>query len=103
MNRTIAGRIALLRGARQQLKTFAKQAGDLGPWWPVAVPFLIFVYGKSYRDEQKKMLDERMQAIKQEKAMFEKVERQLVNEIASKSARPWLIRRLVPRRVKRKA
>jgi|GEM_PF-4204886 len=101
MNRTIAGRLALLRGARHQFKTFAKQASDLGPWAPVAVPVLLFVFARSYQDEQKKIQEERVQPIKQEKAMFEKVERQLVREITQKGTPPHRLWRFLPRRVQR--
>jgi hypothetical protein len=101
MNRTIAGRLALIRGARHQAKTFAKQADDLRPWWPIAIPALLFVFVRSYQDEQKKMLEERMRALKQEKQMFDKVERQLVREIGEKSGSPGRLRRLFPRRTRR--
>jgi hypothetical protein len=101
MNRTIAGRIALARGARHQLKTFARQAEDLRPWWAIAVPALLFVFVRSYQDELKKMQAERMQEIKQEKQMFEKVERQLVREMRQKGGAPGRLRRLLPRRAQR--
>ncbi len=101
MNRTIVGRIALVRGARHQLGTFARQAEDLRPWWSIAVPVLLFVFVRSYQGELKRMQEERMHTIKQEKEMFEKVERQLVREISDKSAQPGRLRRLLPRRVRR--
>jgi hypothetical protein len=97
MNRTIAGRIALLRGVRHQLKTFAKQADDLRPWWPIAIPALLFIFVRSYQGELQKMHDERMSAIKQEKQMFEKVERQLVREMREKGGSPGRLRRLLSR------
>ena len=101
MNRTIVGRIALLRGVRHQLKTFGKQADDLRPWWAIAVPALLLVFVRSYQDELKKMQAERMDAIKQEKQMFEKVERQLVREMHQKGGSPGRLRRLLPRRLRR--
>ncbi|HEX6291532.1 MAG TPA: hypothetical protein VFZ66_20280 [Herpetosiphonaceae bacterium] len=101
MNRTIAGRLALIRGARHQLKTFAKQAEDVRGWWPIAVPALLVVFVRSYQGELKKMHEERMREIKQEKQMFEKVERQLVREIGEKSGAPGRLRRLLPGRTRR--
>ena len=63
--------------------------------------FFLYVFGKTYQDEQKKMQAERTQGLKQEKQMFEKVERQLVREIQDKSARGGRLARLLPRRVRR--
>lgn len=100
MNRTIVGRITYLRGARHQIETFARQATELGDWAPLAGVFLLYVFGKSYQDERKKMLAERTRGLKQEKQMFEKVERQLVRELREKSGRSGLAR-LLPRRVRR--
>ena len=103
MNRTIVGRLTLLRGARHQVETFIRQSTELGSWAPVAVPFLLYVFVKSYQDEQKTMLEERTRALKSEKAQYDRVERQLVREISAKSARPGGLRRLLPRRVRRES
>lgn len=100
MNRTIVGRITLIRGARHQIETFIRQAIELGPWAPVAVPFLLYVFGKSYQDEQKRMQEERVRPLKREREMFSKVERQLVREIADKRGTRRGLWRLIPRRVR---
>ncbi len=70
MNRTIVGRITTLRGARQQVETFLRQATELEGWAPIAVPALIYVFVKSYQAEQQRMLEERTRMLKQEKAQF---------------------------------
>ena len=101
MNRTIVGRITLIRGARQQIETYIRQITELGPLGPLAVPVLLFIFVRSYQDEQKKMLAERTQVLKQEKQAFDKVERQLVRELQTKSTAPGRLRRLLPRRVQR--
>ncbi len=101
MNRTIVGRITALRGARHQIETYLRQVTELGPWAPLVVPALIFVFVRSYQGEQRKMLEERTHLLKQEKAQFERVERQLVREISSRTAAPGLVRRLLPKRVRR--
>lgn len=101
MNRTIVGRITLIRGLRHQVETFLRQATELGPWAPIAVPALLFVFIRSYQAEKQNMQDERTRMLKQEKAQFERVERQLVREIGAKSSAPGRLRRLLPRRVRR--
>jgi hypothetical protein len=101
MNRTIVGRITTLRGVRHQIETFVRQATELGPWAPIAVPFLLYVFVKSYQGEQRTMLEERTRALKQEKQQYDLVERQLVREISAKAASPRGVRRLLPRRVRR--
>lgn len=101
MNRTIVGRITFLRGIRHQVETFLRQATELGDWAPLAGVFLLYVFSKSYQAERAKMLAERTRGLKQEKQMFDKVERQLVREISDKSARRSGLRRLLPRRVRR--
>lgn len=99
MNRTIVGRITTIRGARQQVETFLRQATELGDWAPFAIVFLLYIFGKTYQAEQQKMLAERTSGLKREKRMFDRVERQLVREISAKSNRPRGLRRLLPRRV----
>lgn len=100
MNRTIVGRITYLRGVRHQAETFLRQASELGNLAPFAGVFLLYVFGKTYQDEQKKMLAERTRGLKQEKQMFDKVERQLAREIGAKTGRRGLWR-LLPARVQR--
>lgn len=102
MNRTIVGRIATIRGIRHQVETFVRQTTELGSWTPLAAIFFLYVFSKSYQDERKKMRDERTRGLKQEKQMFDKVERQLVREIERKGGRRGL-GRLLPRRVRREA
>jgi hypothetical protein len=101
MNRTIVGRITLIRGARHQIETFIRQATELGPWAPVAVPFLLYVFGTTYGNERKRMQEERVRPLKDERRQFDRVERQLVREIDAKGASSGRLRRLLPRRVKR--
>lgn len=98
MNRTIVGRITTIRGARHQVETFIRQATELGPWAPIAVPFLLYVFGKSYQDEQKKMRAERVNKLKQEKAMYDRVERQVYRELRDDVTRRGVFRGLLRRR-----
>jgi hypothetical protein len=101
MNRTIVGRITTIRGVRHQIETFLRQGTELGPWAPIAVPFLLYVFVRSYQNEQKNMQAERTSMLKQEKRQFERVERQLVREISAKTPAPGRLRRLLPARVRR--
>lgn len=103
MNRTIVGRITTIRGIRHQAETYLRRSTELGPWAPVAVPFLLFVFVRAYQNEQKQMQEERTHMLKQEKQQFERVERQLVREISAKAPAPGLFRRLLPARVRRSA
>lgn len=102
MNRTMAGRLTQLRGARQQIETYIRQTTELGPWAPVAVPILLYIFGKTYQDERKRMQEERVRPIKQEKGTFLNVERQLVREIVADGGRRSVLSRMLPRRVKRR-
>lgn len=92
MNRTIVGRITALRGARHQVETFIRQATELGDWAPIAVPFLLYVFSKSYTDERKKMQQERVGKLKREKAMYERVERQVRRELRNDPTRRGIFR-----------
>lgn len=98
MNRTIVGRITQARGARHQIETFLRQATELGDWAPIAVPFLLYVFGKTYQDERKKMREERVARLKQEKTMFDRVERQVRRELRDDATRRGVFRGLFRRR-----
>lgn len=85
MNRTLIGRITTLRGARHQIETYIRQITDLGPYAPIAVPVLLYIFSKTYGDEQRRMREERVHGLKQEKAQFDKVERQLIRELRAEN------------------
>lgn len=84
MQRTLAGRIALLQGLRNQVAFYRRQLEDIRPWWPVAVPMLLFVFTRSYNQEQDRLRAERVQPLKNEKVLLEKVEHQTVYEARRK-------------------
>lgn len=98
MNRTIVGRITQARGARRQIETFLRQATELGDWAPIAVPFLLYVFGKTYQNERQKMREERVGTLKREKAMFDRVERQVRRELRDDATRRGVFRGLFRRR-----
>lgn len=81
MNRTIIGRITTLRGLRHQAETYIRQITDLGGLAPFAAVGLLLLFGKTYQDERRKMQAERVSVLKQEKIMYDRVERQLVREL----------------------
>ncbi len=87
MQQTIVGRIILLRGLRQQVETYMRWIRDLGPWWPVAAPVLLFVFSRTYQQEQERMRQERVELLRYEKRLLEKVEYQNVHEARRK--RRW--------------
>jgi hypothetical protein len=96
MNRTLVGRITFLRGIRHQVETYIRQVSDLGPYAPIVVPVLLYVFAKTYQNEQRNMREERVRALKQEKAQYDRVERQLVRELReapAEGARRWFGRR----------
>ncbi len=101
MNRTIVGRITTIRGVRHQAETYLRRVTELGPWTPIAVPFLLYVFVRAYQAEQKTMQEERTHMLKQEKQQFQRVERQLVREISAKAPAPGRLRRFLPARVRR--
>lgn len=103
MNRTIIGRITTLRGIKSQIETYIRQATELGTRSPLAIPILVYIFVRTYRNEEKKMQAERTRALREEKRQFDIVERQLVREIGARSAAPGLMRRLAPRRLRRSA
>ncbi len=91
MQRTLAGRIALLQGLRDQVEFYLRQMEDLRPWWPIAMPVLLFIFVGSYRQEQERLREERVQPLKAEKALLEKAEHQTVYEARRKKKR-WFRR-----------
>jgi hypothetical protein len=87
MQQTLVGRIALLRGLRQQVETFLRWVDDLRDWWPIAVPVLLYVFGRTYQQEQARMRQERVDELRRERRLIEKVEHQNVYEARQK--RRW--------------
>ncbi len=84
MQRTLTGRIILLRGLRHQVETYLHRLEELRPWWPVLGPALLFVFISAYKEEQERMRAERVQPLKDEKVLLEKMEQQTVYEARRK-------------------
>jgi hypothetical protein len=87
MQRTLTGRIVLLRGLRHQVEIYLHRLEDLRPWWPIVGPVLLFVFVRAYNQERERMRVERVQPLKDEKALLEKVEHQTVYEAQRKKKR----------------
>lgn len=78
--------VRLFRSGKAQQATQAWQRGDpIKPLLPIAVPFLIWIYDRAYRDEQQRLREERVQGIKDEKRKFDQVEHRFVREIVNES------------------
>ena len=72
----------LFRSGRAQQATRAWQRGDsVSPWLPFAVPVLIWIYDRSYRKEQQRMREDRVQELRTEKQKFNQAEYRLLREL----------------------
>ncbi len=72
----------LFRSGRAQQAAQAWQRGDsVTPWLPFAVPVLIWIYDRSYRQERQRMREERVQGLKSEKHKFDQAEYRLLQEV----------------------
>lgn len=101
MNRTLVGRLTVLRGTRHQVETFGRQATELGGWTPFAAIALLWIFSRAYQQERERMREEHVRPLREERERFLRVERELAREMDATSGgrgRSWL-----PRRVRRSA
>ncbi len=75
MNRTIAGRMTLLRGLRDQVEMYIRYSLDLRSWAPVVIVVLLYVARKSYSAERRTMREERMSDLRSEKPILDRTDR----------------------------
>lgn len=72
----------LFRSGRAEQAARAWQRGDsVSPWLPFAVPVLIWLYDRSYRQERQQMREARAQELRSEKQKFDQAERRLLREV----------------------
>jgi len=84
MQNTLVGRKIFIQGLLRQVRIYEQRIMELRPWWPVAVPVLLYVFIHVYNEEQEQLREERVRPLKQEKRLLEKTERQNVYEMRRK-------------------
>ncbi|WP_029215359.1 hypothetical protein [Kallotenue papyrolyticum] len=99
MQRTLMGRITVARGLRHQLETYARWASELGSWWWLAAPFLLWTFQRAYQAERRRMQEEHVRELRREREEFLRLERQLARQVAARRGRRGL--RWLPRRMRR--
>jgi len=53
----------------------------VAPWLPVGAPLLLWVYNRTYNQEQVRKREARAQVLRAEKRKFDQVERRFLREI----------------------
>ncbi len=84
MQNTLVGRKIFIQGLLRQVRIYQQRILDLRPWWPVAASVLLYVFMHAYNQEQEQLRAERVRPLKQEKSLFDKLERQNVYQARRK-------------------
>lgn len=79
-NLRLVRRVAQNPAAQRAARTW-RRGDSVAPWLPIAVPVLVWFFGRSFEQEEAKMRGERAQVLKREKQQYDQAERRFLREI----------------------